>query len=125
MNNYRSIRIATGIKKIELGAGILATQQVRELLQEHREFLLGSLLADLKTYVAYKFSRQASKAQLEEIRSKLFALRGSPLSLSKYGVLIDRIIENESTHVESELFYHEVNDIISSELNPSQLEIIS
>lgn len=124
MNTTRNIRIATGIKRIELGNENFAMLQIRDVLKEHREALISSLTSDLSTYINYKFTVPASKEQLETIKNKLAALKNSNISLSKYSEIIGEILANESTYVKSEPFYHEINETIEEELNPSQLLLV-
>ena len=124
MNTTRNIRIATGVKKIELGNENMAMLQIGEILRQHREALINSLLTDLSTYVKYQFTTPPSKDQLEKIRYRLVSLRNSAINLTKYTTLIEEVLENENTYVRSELFYQEINEAIGEELNPSQLILV-
>jgi hypothetical protein len=124
MNTLRNIKIATGIKRIELGNENFAMLQIREVLKQHREALINSLMSDLTTYVKYKFSTPATKEQLELIKNKLFDLKNSEISLSAYSEVIGDVLANESTYIKSEPFYHEINSVIGEELNPSQLVLV-
>ena len=124
MNTTRTIRIATGIKKIELGNENIATLQITDVLKQHRDTLINSLLSDLTTYINYHFRTPPKKDQLQNIKSRLIDLRNSTISLTKYGHLVDEILSNETTYVKSEPFYLEINEIIGEELNPSQLILV-
>jgi hypothetical protein len=124
MNTTRNIRIATGVKKIELGNENFAMLQIREILKSHRDSLINSLTTDLATYINYKFRTPATKDQLLQIKDKLSALKNSDVSLLRYSEIIGEILANESTYVKSEPFYHEINEIIGEELNPTQLTLV-
>jgi hypothetical protein len=124
MNATRNIRIATGVKKIELGNENFAMLQIREILKSHRDALINSLTTDLATYINYKFRTPATKDQLHQIKDKLSALKNSDVSLLRYSEVIGEILANESTYVKSEPFYHEINEIIGEELNPTQLTLV-
>jgi hypothetical protein len=124
MNTTRNIRIATGVKKIELGNENFAMLQIREILKSHRDALISSLTTDLATYINYKFRTPATKDQLQQIKDKLSALKNSDVSLLRYNEIIGEILANESTYVKSEPFYHEINEIIGEELNPTQLTLV-
>ena len=126
MTTNRSIRTAAGIKRIELSNDNLAHLQIRDLLREHREMLIDRLIADLKTYINYKFSNgvSVSKDQLEKIKDKLVELKISNIDLSRYSSIVDEVMTNDLTHVKSELFYQEINTTINDELNPSQLRLV-
>jgi hypothetical protein len=124
MNTIRTIRIATGFRKIELGNDNIATLQITDVLKQHRDALINSLLSDLTTYINYQFRTPAKKEQLENIRARLVDLRNSAVGLAKYGFLVDEIMANETTYVRSESFYQEINEVIGEELNPSQLILV-
>lgn len=124
MNTTRTIRIATGIKKIELGNENMATLQITDVLKQHRDTLINSMLSDLTTYINYHFRTPPKKDQLQNIKNRLIDLRNSNVSLTKYGHLVDEILSNETTYVKSEPFYLEINEVIGEELNPSQLILV-
>lgn len=124
MNTIRTIRIATGIKKIELGNENIAMLQIRDVLKQHRDSLISSLLSDLTTYINYHFRTPPKKDQLQNIKNRLLDLKSSGISLTKYGYLVDEILSNETTYVKSESFYLEINEVIGEELNPSQLTLV-
>ena len=124
MNTTRTIRIATGIRKIELGNENIATLQITDVLKQHRDALINSLLSDLTTYINYQFRTPAKKEQLQNIRARLLDLRNSAIGLAKYGLLVDEILANETTYIRSEPFYQEINEVIGDELNPSQLILV-
>lgn len=124
MNTVKNIKIATGLKRIELGNENFALLQIREVLKEHRETLINRLVLDLGTYINYTFSTPATRSQLEEIREKLIDLRKTTLSMPAYSEIINEVLENETTYVRSEPFYHEINTVIGEALNPSQLILV-
>jgi hypothetical protein len=124
MKASKSIKIATGVKRIELGNESFAPLQIRDVLKEHREALIDRLLPDLKTYLNYQFATPVSKDQLNQVMNKLVALKISNIDLARYSGIVDEVMTNEITHVKSELFYQEINVIISEELNPSQLMLV-
>ena len=124
MNTVKNIKIATGLKRIELGNENFALLQIREVLKEHREVLINRLVLDLGTYISYTFSTPATRSQLEEIREKLIDLRKTTLSLPAYSDIINEVLENETTYVRSEPCYNEINTVIGEALNTSQLIIV-
>ena len=124
MNTARSIRIATGIKKIELGNENMATLQISDVFRQHREALINRLLSDLSTYINYQFSTPPKKEQLQQIRTRLVDLKISSINIARYSAQIDEVLRNEATYLKSEPFYHEINEVIGEELNPSQLILV-
>lgn len=125
MNTTRNIRIATGIKRIELGNENFAMLQIGDILKQHREVLINSLVSDLRTYIGYMFGTPATKEQLDRIKDKLSDLKNSTISVSAYGEIMHEVLTNESTYVKAEPFYHEINTVIADELNPSQLLLVN
>ncbi len=123
MSIARHIRIATGIKRIELGNENMAMIQIGDVLKQHREILINSMLAGLTTYVQYHFSVPPSKDHLERIKHRLIDLKNSAVSLQRYHSIIEEVLENEHTYIKSEMFYQEINELIAEEMNPSQLTI--
>lgn len=124
MNTLRNIRIATGMKKIELANDNMAVVQIGDILREHRDTLITRMLSDLGTYITYQFSVPAKKDQLENIRARLLDLKKANISMAKYNAVISEVLENETTYVKSEPFYQEINEVIGEELNPSQLILV-
>lgn len=124
MNATRTIRIATGVKKIELANDNIATLQISDVLKQHRDALITSLLSDLATYINYQFRVPAKKEQIQNIRNRLMDLRNSNISLAKYGFLVDEVLANDTTYIKSEAFYQEINEVIGEELNPTQLILV-
>lgn len=124
MNTTRAIRIANGIKKIELGNENMAMLQIGDVLKEHRQILINSMLSDLPSYIRYQFKTPATKDQLQNIRNRLLDLKNSAISLARYSETIADVLANETTYVKSEPFYLEINEVIGQELNPSQLTLV-
>lgn len=124
MNTTRNIRIATGMKRIELGNENMAVLQVGEVLRQHRDALITSLLSDLSTYIKYQFQVPPTRDQLERIRQKLLDLRNAVLGATRYASVISEVLDNDTTYIKSELFYQEINEVIGEELNPSQLILV-
>jgi hypothetical protein len=121
MKTTKNIRIATGIKRIELGNESMAMLQISDILRQHRECLITSLLSDLTTYIQYKFSTPPTKEQIDTVTGKLVQLKNGGISLARYSSVIAEVLSNENTYIKSEPFYHEINEVITDELNPTQL----
>jgi len=121
----KTIRIATGIKRLDLGRNVFSSiAKIRELLKEHRQVLIDRLLEDLPTYILYQYDARPSIGQLNNIRSRLHALRAGEISTFRYDSVIDDILDYDVVSVKSEPFYFEINEAISAEMNPSQLLLV-
>lgn len=124
MGTTRNIRIANGVKKIDLGNENMAMLQIGDVLKEHRQILINSMLSDLPSYIRYQFRMPATKEQLQQIKTKLLDLKNSAINLSRYGDTVSDVMAKESSHVRSEPFYLEINEVIGEEMNPSQLRLV-
>jgi hypothetical protein len=125
MKTIKSIRTVTGTKKIEVADENFTLIQIREVLKEHRETLISRLISDLATYVGYTFNTFVSKDQLEIIKLRLQELKLTNVSVSKYKSLIQEIQEKDHVHIKSTIFYSEINETIQTELQSSQLPLVS
>lgn len=120
----KTIRIATGIKRVDLGrADFSAVVKIKELLKEHRQALIERLLVDLPTYIEYQFDARPTSGQLNNIKDRLEALRVEEISAFRYDSVIDDILDHDVVSVKSEAFYFEINEAIGLEMNPSQLQL--
>ena len=125
MKTTKSIRILTGTKKIELADENFTLIQIREVLKEHRQSLISRLISDLGVYIGYKFNTMVKGDQLDNIKTRLFELKNSNVSISKYREVIDEILHNDYVHIKSNPFYNEINETIKSELHASQLPLMN
>lgn len=121
----KTIKIATGTKRVDLSQeDFSAMARIRELLKEHRAILIDRLLADLTTYIQYQFNTRATHDQISRIKDRLSTLRFAEVSSFRFDSVINEILTNDMTHVKSEAFYFEINEIIGTEINPGQLELV-
>src|SRR5215510_12016285 len=99
MKMLRNIRIATGVKRIEIESENLALFQIREILTEHRRSLIDRIIGDTSVYLNYKFSTPPKKEQVEKIKEKLYSLKQSNVDMSTYREIVDEILKTEFVHV--------------------------
>jgi hypothetical protein len=120
----KSIRTANGTKRIEDCAEPVAILKIREILTDHRNTLINRLILDLPTYLAYRFNAKPTKEQLQSVSDRLYSLKHYPIDLDKYDALTQTILANVTTHLNTELFYKEIDNAIRSELNQSPLVLV-
>jgi hypothetical protein len=120
----KTIKTALGVKRIEERDQHLALLQLRELLDAHRNALITRLLADLPTYLDYKFGRRINQKQLDVLKDRLSYMKNSSVDMDKYDFLYQHMLMNEATYVPSEPFYKEIDESISWYLNDSQLMLV-
>ncbi len=120
----KTIRTVLGNKKIEDSDYPAAVVQLREILDAHRSKLINRLLADLPTYIDYKFNTKVNSKQIEDIKDKLSFLRNSSVDMDKYDFILQNVMSQETTYVTTEPFYEEIDDNISWYLNESQQQLV-
>ena len=120
----KTVKTALGVKRIEERDQHLALLQLRELLDAHRNALITRLLADLPTYLDYKFGKRVNKKQLDVLKDKLSFMKNSSVDMDKYDFLYQHMLTNEATYVPSEPFYREIDESISWYLNEAQLQLV-
>ncbi len=119
----RTIKISSGVKRIEDQNQNAALLKLREVLNAERKILINRLETDLNAYIQYRFSRKANAAQLDRIKTKLDGIKNSNVDLDHYSTIIQEFFKRENTYISSELFYKEIDECLSEELRPVQLGI--
>jgi hypothetical protein len=120
----KRIKIVNGIKRIEDADSNAALFRLRDILSEHRNILITRLVADLGTYVDYKFGVKAGSRQLELAKDHLQNLKNSVLDLDKYNDIVDHFFTHDMTHIGTEPFMQEIDEQISTALNLPQLKLV-
>jgi hypothetical protein len=120
----KTIRTATGIKRIEDCSDNIALIKIREILTDHRNTLINRLIVDLPTYASYRFNRKPDKDQINNIIDKLSSMKLLSVDLDKYDNVIQEILMHDSTHLNAEIFYREIDEVIYNELHPTQMVLV-
>src|SRR5258708_28227630 len=112
-------------RKIEDSNPGVILLQLREVLTDYRKSLISRLILDLPTYLDYRFKIKADKKQLEDIREKLYEIKNGSADLSKYDVIVQQVLANESTYISTRPFYQEIDRDISSYLSEAPLTLMA
>ena len=120
----KTVKTPLFTRKIEDSNPDVILFQLREILTDYRKSLISRLILDLPTYLDYRFKIKADKKQLEDIREKLYEIKNGSADLSKYDVIVQQVLANESTYVSTRLFYQEIDRIISSYLSEVPLTLM-
>jgi hypothetical protein len=120
----KTIKTASGIRKIEDCSESVALLKIREILMDHRSILISRLIADLATYVEYKFKTKLTKEQEQSIVDRLNNVKHSMIDLDRYNAIIETILQSEKSYVNSEPFYKEMDEVISWYVRPSQMVLV-
>lgn len=120
----KSVRIASTVKHIEEGDERVTLFRIQEILSEHRSTLIMGILSDLTTYLQFKFYTKVDKETQGILRDKLFELSNSKVNLDRYLDIVHEIEKNSSFRVPSQEFFREIDSLLDSVLNPSQLMLV-
>ena len=120
----KTVKTPLFTRKIEDSNQDIVLFQLREILTDYRKSLISRLILDLPTYLDYRFKIKADKKQLDDIREKLYEIKNGSADLSKYEVIVQQVLANDSTYISTRLFYQEIDRNISSYLNEVPLTLL-
>ena len=120
----KSVRIASTVKHIEEGDERVTLFRIQEILSEHRSTLVMGILSDLPTYLQFKFYTKVDKELQGVLRDKLLDLSNSKVNLDCYLDIVHEIEKNSNYRVPSQEFFREIDALLDSALNPTQLKLV-
>ncbi|RAV99652.1 hypothetical protein [Pseudochryseolinea flava] len=120
----KSVRIASTVKHIEEADHNITLFRIQEILSEHRTMLITGILTDLPTYLQFKFYTKVDKEMQGVLRDKLWDLSNSKVNLDRYDEIVQEIRKNSSYRVPSSDFFREIDSLLDSALNPTQLMLV-
>ena len=120
----KSVRIASTVKHIEEGDERVTLFRIQEILSEHRAMLITGILTDLPTYLQFKFYMKVDKEKQALLRDKLMELSHSKVNLDRYLAIVHEIEKNSNYRVPSQEFFKEIDSLLDSFLNPTQLKLV-
>lgn len=120
----KSVRIASTVKHIEEGDERVTLFRIQEILSEHRSTLIMGILSDLPTYLQFKFYSKVDKDMQGILRDKLFEMSNSKVNLDRYLDIVQEIEKNSNYRVPSQEFFKEIDGLLDSVLNPTQLKLV-
>jgi|UPI00046FFC2B hypothetical protein len=120
----KSVRIASTVKHIEEADHNITLFRIQEILSEHRTMLITGILTDLPTYLQFKFYTKVDKEMQGVLRDKLWDLSNSKVNLDRYDEIVQEIKKNSSYRVPSADFFREIDSLLDSALNPTQLMLV-
>ncbi|HEY9047276.1 MAG TPA: hypothetical protein VIN08_15330 [Ohtaekwangia sp.] len=120
----KTVRIFNGIHKIEDKDMSLVPLQVREILQQSRKNLIDRLLVNtgIEDYIYHRFQTKANAQKVLQVKNKLIELQHAGIMLERYRSVFQQILEHENSHIDSALFYVEIDTCIQLCLNEMSLE---
>ena len=86
--------------------------------------LITGILTDLPTYLQFKFYTKVDKEAQGNLRNKLFELSNSKVNLDRYTEIVEETKRNNSYRVPSTDFFKEIDTLLDSLLNPTQLTLV-
>jgi hypothetical protein len=119
------------IKSTLLGSRCIRAQepnvqlfQLRSVLNQHRDLLVGRILSDLPGYIDFKFHQKPPRYELAIIWDHLAALRNRDVDLEYYQPLLKQISRKDEIKLPNEYFFLEIDENIRRNLS-SQLSMAS
>jgi hypothetical protein len=102
----------------------LVPLQVREILQDARKSLIARLLTEkgLEEYIQHRFNAKVSPQKALQIKSKLIELQHAGINLERYRSAFQCVLEKENSHIDSAIFFAEIDQYIQLCLSEVQLE---
>ncbi len=92
--------------------------QIRNVLDQHRDALVDRILADLPTYIDFRFHQQPNRKDLALIFDRLLAFKRRSVDIDFYQPLIKEIMKKEETKLKNDCFFLEIDEQIKLNLNP-------
>jgi hypothetical protein len=120
----KSVRIANTVKHIEESDERVTLFRIQEILSEHRSALIMGILSDLPTYLQFKFYTKVDKEMQGILRDKLLELSNSKVNLDRYLHIVHEIEKNTNYRVPSQDVFKEIDSLLDSVLNPTQLKLV-
>lgn len=112
----KTIRTATGTKTIDDWNASIVPLQLQDILRDLRFKVILRLISGLGVYIDYKFAHKATERQIEKIKASLYTLGNAALNIDNYRDLLERVLKNEHSYIDTSLFYAEIDSIIRPEL---------
>src|SRR5690349_12934181 len=101
----KTIKTATGIKKIQDTDVHFVSIQLRSLLQDHRAVLIDKMIAGLESYLDYKFNKKADLKTLDRLKFRLNELKKSGIDIDTYKPIFQAVDRHEYTNIGNAMFY--------------------
>jgi hypothetical protein len=92
------------------------------MYHDHLSFL--NPRTDPPTYLQFKFYTKVDKEMQSILRDKLFELSNDKVNLDRYNDVVQEIKQNNNYRVPSADFFREIDSLIDSVLNPTQLKLV-
>lgn len=98
-------------------------EELRKILREQRTVILTRMLAELPTYIDYKFHVKPTHYVMEKIRERLTALKESFVSLTSYPATCEMVGSRQLIVLSSDEFYKEIDGEITPYVTQQQLDL--
>src|SRR6478736_2714500 len=82
--------------------------QFKDIIKQHRSLVINSLLANVPTYVDYKFEMKLDADQLAKMKDELIRLQESQVDLKNYDTMVEQLMTRPTVHLTNQPFYQEI-----------------
>jgi hypothetical protein len=117
----KTIKTATGVKKIQDSDEQFVSIQLRSLLQDHRALLIDKMMKGLESYIDYKFQRKPDLKMMDRLKHRLNELKKSGIDMETYKPIFQTVMKHEFTTIGNAMFYEEIDALLKEDLMQSDL----
>jgi len=112
----KTIKTATGIKKIQDTDVHFVSIQLRSILQDHRATLIDKMIGGLESYIDYKFNKRTDLKTLDRLKYRLNELKKSGIDMATYKPIFQTVEKHEFTSIGNAMFYEEIDSLLKEDL---------
>jgi hypothetical protein len=112
----KTIKTATGIKKIQDTDEQFVSIQLRSILQDHRALLIDKMMKGLESYIDYKFGRRTDPKTMDRLKHRLYELKKSGIDVETYKPIFQTVMKHEYTSIGNAMFYEEIDTLLKEDL---------
>lgn len=115
--------IAGAARDVQRGPDLDEMIHMTALLKDERRIVIDNLMTDIPAYLEYKFEVKATATQQEKIKQAIVAYGEGAISNDTCKIAAASLRRGMTKASRSNLFYQEIDKIISAILRPAQLEL--
>jgi len=118
----KTIKTASGIKKIEDQDVNYVPLQLRVILQDHRTHLIDNVISGgLDRYIDYKFNKNVSPLQLSQLKTKLIDLKNSGINMHRYHSILETVLMYDYVQLSNTIFFEEIDQRLKDNLAQTEI----
>jgi hypothetical protein len=97
--------------------------QLKEIIKEHRAVIITRLVAEIPTYMSYKFDLKPNKETHLRIKDKLMTLKHAGIDIKVYDNVVQQLLNRAVVHLTNEPFYIEIDEQLKEFAREKELNL--